>query len=184
MRFCWGLGLVLVLGGVVCAADKKEQAEAIGKKMIKLMRNLAAKLGEIKDNKTADQAVPQVKKLWAQVRDLQKKAQALKLSEEEKKAFQEKFKTKLQAEATKVQAAVKKALTNAPDRAQKIKDALKSEEDAAPGSAAEEVGRKGKGSAPATRRERRAYTASPIFRTLPDVHYVFSRNYCYQSGRI
>jgi hypothetical protein len=110
---------------VVCAADKKEQAEAIGKKMIKLMRNLAAKLGEIKDNKTADQAVPQVKKLWAQVRDLQKKAQALKLSEEEKKAFQEKFKTKLQAEATKVQAAVKKALTNAPDRAQKIKDALK-----------------------------------------------------------
>jgi hypothetical protein len=114
----------LLLAGILPAADKTEGIDGIAKKIIKVMDDLADKLGEIKDNDSADKVIPDIAKLVKQMQDFGKKSKTLKLSDEEKKAFQKKYGEKIQTSAKKVQTAAQKAMKNAPDRAKKIQAAL------------------------------------------------------------
>ncbi len=124
MKYLVSVGMGLLLAGILPAADKTEKMEAFGKKLLKLMDDVAAKLGEIKDNDSADKAIPDIQKIVKQMKDLGKESKKLEPSKEEQKAFQKKFTDKIQARAKKISEAARQALKNAPDRSKKIQAAL------------------------------------------------------------
>jgi len=124
MKYLVSLSMGLLLAGILPAAEKTDQIDGIAKKILKVMDDLADKLGEIKDNDSADKVTPDIAKLVKQMQELGKKSKTLKLSDEEKKAFQKQYGEKFQTSAKKVQVAAQKAMKNAPDRAKKIQAAL------------------------------------------------------------
>jgi hypothetical protein len=123
MRVLVAIGLSLVLVGATRAADV-EKAEGTLKELLKEVKNMTAILESIKDNKTADDALPKLEKSADSVKKLGETMKGYKLSPDEQKQLMGKFQKEMQAVFPKLLAASVQAGKNAPDRAKKIQEAM------------------------------------------------------------
>jgi hypothetical protein len=123
MRRLFGLGLTLV---VVCGFSGCGGGGPEGqlKEMISTMNQLADSLESIKDDASADAAIPKIESAAEKMGDLAKKMKDQKLSKEEDKRLQDKYEKELQAATKRMQAAALKAIQKAPGKAQKIGAAM------------------------------------------------------------
>jgi hypothetical protein len=123
MRVLLGIGLSLMLVGAGRAADA-DKAEGTLKDMLKVVKEITTILQTIKDDKTADVALPKLEQAAGKIKDLTTKAKGYKLSKDEEKQLKEKYQKEMQDAFTKLIGASIEAGKNAPNKAQKIKEAL------------------------------------------------------------
>ena len=113
----FGVCLFLLCGVSGCGSSGPD---ATMKESIVVMNDLSSILEGIKDNATADQAIPKIEKQADRMKELRKKMQELKLSTEEEKKLEEKYKPETDKARERMQKAMKQALTNAPTKAMTI----------------------------------------------------------------
>ena len=123
MRVLLGIGLSLMLVGAGRAADA-DKAESTLKDMLKVVKEITTILQTIKDDKTADAALPKLEKATGEMKAINAKMKNYKLSKDEEKQLQEKYMKEIQDAVTKLFRASTEAGKNAPNKAQKIKEAL------------------------------------------------------------
>ncbi len=117
------LGLALALG-VAQNGSGADSAEGILKDMLATMKEMTATLESIKDDASAEAAIPKLEKLSFRMKELMDKGKALKLSPQEEKKLQDKFKAQTEEAMKKLIKASASAGFNAPARAQKIAAAI------------------------------------------------------------
>jgi hypothetical protein len=124
MKIIWTVGLVLALAVGARAADQKKAEESI-RQMVDALSDLATILSSVKDEVTADAALPRLKKAARQLRQLEKERRALHLSRQEEDRLREKYQKEIEAAVSKLQAAATQASSRAPTRAAALRAALR-----------------------------------------------------------
>ncbi len=116
-----GLAAVLVFLAAGCS---NSAATELMKDTITTMNEIASTLETIKDDKSADEAIPKLDTQVARLRELKRKREEMKLSPGDDRKLQEKYKPELEQTLTRYHSAELAAMKNAPRRARAIGDAL------------------------------------------------------------
>lgn len=106
------------------AGPKMSPAESLMKDQSDMMAELATVLESIKDDKSAEAALPKLHKLKERGMALAKKEKEIKPSPEEQKALEEKYMKGVQASIERIKTATENAVKSAPGKAKEIADAL------------------------------------------------------------
>ncbi len=117
-----GLAVAMTLGLSGCGGSGG--AEGVMKDMLANMNEMTATLESIKDDASADAAIPKLEKQSARMKELTDKAKAMKLSPEEDKKLQEKYKSQTDEAVKKMIAASVQAGMKAPKKAKEIAAAV------------------------------------------------------------
>ena len=119
MKKCIGLGLALVLLCGVSGCGSSEAEEA-AKDLIATMNELTAILNGIKDDASADAAIPKIEKQAEKMSVLNRKMKLNKLTAEEDKKLEEKYRAQVAEAGKKLAGAMASAIQKAPRKAQQI----------------------------------------------------------------
>jgi hypothetical protein len=118
----FGFGLVLVGGLSGCGGSGG--AESTFKEMISAINEMAQVYESIKDEASADAALPRLQKAAARYRESANKMKAIKVTKSEDDRLEKQFKPELDKARTKLQQAIMNAALKAPKKAQEIIAAL------------------------------------------------------------
>jgi hypothetical protein len=114
--------IILGLAGVVSAATGcgGSSADSLMKDELANMKDVASILEGIKDDSSAEAALPKLEKAADRAAELSKKAEALKLSDEQKKQLEARYKTEAQGLSHKVFTLMTEAQGKAPQKAKQL----------------------------------------------------------------
>ena len=122
-RLIFGFGLVMLCGMSGCSGSS---AEGILKEQVAEMNNITTLLQGIKDDASADAAMPKIEKSVLRIKELDGKLKDLKMPVSEKKRLEDQYVNKeIPDAASKMQAALVQAMTKAPKKAMDIAAILK-----------------------------------------------------------
>jgi hypothetical protein len=124
MKKLVGMGIALVVLSALAGCSGGGGAESLMNEQIKTMNELSGVLEGIKDDASADAAVPKLEKLALQIKELDKKGKDIKVSADEKKKLEEKFKGQLEEAVKRLMAASVGAGMKAPAKAKQIQAAM------------------------------------------------------------
>jgi TolA-binding protein len=117
-------GVALTFACLASGCGGSANAEGMMKDTIATMNEMAATLETVKDDKTADEAIPKLEKEVAKLKELKKKAEELKLPKDEDKKLEEKYKPELEKATKRFQEAAMKAVLAAPAKGKLIGETL------------------------------------------------------------
>ena len=124
MRRLGVCGVALLLLGSISGCGSTG-LDGMFKDILSLIREATSVLQGIKEEASAKAVMPRLEKIGNRAVELTKKAQALKLSEEEKKKVMEKYRDELLAATDKLLVAADAAKTRAPRHAEKIESVVR-----------------------------------------------------------
>jgi hypothetical protein len=114
-----GVALCLLLGGL--AGCGSSGLDGLFKETLSLIREATALLQGVKDEASAQAAMPRLRKIGDRAAELTRKAQALKLSEAEKQKVMNRYRDDLLAATDKLFVAQDAAQNRAPQHADKFR---------------------------------------------------------------
>jgi hypothetical protein len=117
-----GLALFIVCGFSGCGSGGPE---AQVKEMISLLNQLSDALESIKDDASADAAIPKIESIAEKLSALGKRMKEEKPSKEEDKRLQEKYQKEVMDAQQRMQKAIVSAALKAPGKAMKLQEAFK-----------------------------------------------------------
>ncbi len=123
MKNLLALGVGLLVLAAARAANEAE-ADRLTRDLVATLGDLAATLETVRDNASADKAIPQLAKQADRLRGLKQKIDALKLTAEENKKLAAKYKDEVGKALKRLSAASAQAGKNVPDRKAKLAAAL------------------------------------------------------------
>jgi hypothetical protein len=124
MRTILGVSLLLLLAGGASAADTDTAGNTI-KAAIKTLGEMTTLLEGITDEKSADAAIPKLKKSSAKMREFGKQLKGYQLSADDQKKLRDKYQKDLRAAEKKMDTAAIGAATKVPTKEKAIAAALK-----------------------------------------------------------
>jgi hypothetical protein len=123
MRAIAVLAISLLLGGAVRGAGSAEAAQTL-RDMIAAVNHISALLEGIRDDASADAALPGLEQGAQRVKDLEKKLAAYPLTDAEKKKLRQEHRQEVEKAITRLYAAARQAGMRAPKKALQIQAAL------------------------------------------------------------
>jgi hypothetical protein len=116
-----GLALVLVCGVSGCGSSAAEQTM---KDTIAAENELADIMEGIKDDASAEAAIPKMEKVGERMKEIVRKVKSLKMTKDEEKKLQEKYKPEMEKMQERLKNATMNLVKKAPGKSQKVMQAF------------------------------------------------------------